>query len=284
MKIMGKGSNSAAARKMIADERHTLKWSHLVVSRRPFVGTVFARVSEVGTCTSCGRPASIAPDCSRRRSRCGASPPPVYATRPTMPMVPAWMSTRSDCAKTASPMVNVERSGASAAAENEKPGLAVRFQAPSGVWRQIDPFEHEMRIGNEKSPFVGEPVRLHQEIGRSGVRNRHCVFDVKFTLPAVIEQTKRRIAALLDFRNYEPRSDRVYRPGGHEDDVVRRYGPPHDKSSRSSRRRRPHAIAAESFAVSGRAATLASGAALRTYQASDFPLGRPSECANASSG
>jgi len=62
---------------------------------------------------------------------------------------------------------NVERSGASATAENEKPSLAVRSQAPSGVWRQIDPFEHECGTGNEKSPFVGEPVRLHPEIGRS---------------------------------------------------------------------------------------------------------------------
>jgi hypothetical protein len=62
---------------------------------------------------------------------------------------------------------NVERSGASATAENEKPSLAVRSQAPSGVWRQIDLFEHQCGTGNEKSPFVGEPVRLHPEIGRS---------------------------------------------------------------------------------------------------------------------
>ena len=123
---------------------------------------------------------------------------------------------------------HVERSGASAAAENEKPGLAVRFQAPGGAWRQNDLFEHEMRIGNEKSPFVVDPVRLHQEIGRSGVGNRQCVLDMKFT-PAVIEQTKRRIAALLDFRNHEPCSNRVYGPGGHEDNVVWRYGTPHDK-------------------------------------------------------
>ncbi len=66
---------------------------------------------------------------------------------------------------------NVERSGASATAENEKPSLAVRSQAPSGVWRQIDLFEHQCGTGNEKSPFVGEPVRLHPEIGRySGSR------------------------------------------------------------------------------------------------------------------
>ena len=49
---------------------------------------------------------------------------------------------------------NVERSGAGATAENEKPSLAVRSQTPSGVWRQIDLFEHEMRIGNEQCPFV----------------------------------------------------------------------------------------------------------------------------------
>ena len=35
---------------------------------------------------------------------------------------------------------NVERSGASTTTDNEKPGLLFRFQAPSGVWRQIDPF------------------------------------------------------------------------------------------------------------------------------------------------
>ena len=42
MKIMGKGSDSATARKVIADECYTLKRFHLVVSRRPFVGAAFA--------------------------------------------------------------------------------------------------------------------------------------------------------------------------------------------------------------------------------------------------
>ena len=45
---------------------------------------------------------------------------------------------------------NVERSGAGAAADDEKPGLPFRFQAPSGVWRQIDLFEHEVGVGDEK--------------------------------------------------------------------------------------------------------------------------------------
>ena len=67
------------------------------------------------------------------------------------------------------------------------------------------------------------------EIGRSGVRHRDCVLDVKFTLPTVIEQTKCRVAALLDFRDDESRADRVDRSGRDENDVARRHGAPHDK-------------------------------------------------------
>ena len=67
-------------------------------------------------------------------------------------------STRSDCAKMASPMRNVERSGSSAATDDEKPGLSFRFQAPGGVWRQIDPLEREVRVGRQKSSRVGQPV------------------------------------------------------------------------------------------------------------------------------
>jgi hypothetical protein len=42
MKIMGKGSDSAAARKMIADECYTLDRFHRVISRRPSVAVAFA--------------------------------------------------------------------------------------------------------------------------------------------------------------------------------------------------------------------------------------------------
>jgi hypothetical protein len=38
MKIVGKRSDSAATRKMVADEGHTLNRCDLVVSRRPFFG------------------------------------------------------------------------------------------------------------------------------------------------------------------------------------------------------------------------------------------------------
>jgi len=77
MKIMSKGSDSAATRKMIADERHTLKPFHSVISKLLSVETALARLREVAACTSHGRLASGEPDCVRRRSRCGTGPIPV---------------------------------------------------------------------------------------------------------------------------------------------------------------------------------------------------------------
>jgi hypothetical protein len=58
------------------------------------------------------------------------------------------------------------------------------------------------------------------KINWSGVRHRDGAFDVKFTLPTVIEQTECRVAALLEFCNYEARANRVNRSSGHENDVV----------------------------------------------------------------
>ena len=201
-----------------------------------------------------------------------------------MPVVPAWMSTRSDCAKMASPAATSNDPATASPLRTRSQVSRVRLQRPSGVWRQIDPFEHEVRIGDEKRPFVGEPLRSHLKLGRSGVCHRDCVFDVKFTLPAVIEQTERRVAALLDLRNDEPCADRVNRSGGHGNDIVWQTRLATRQDPRSSRRR----IASRNCCgVSRRLrprATLASGAALRTYQASVLPFGSPIECAYASSG
>ena len=124
---------------------------------------------------------------------------------------------------------NVELSGNGTAAENEKPGLSVRFQTPRGVWRQIDPFEYEVWVGNEKSPLHGKLVRLRLKFGRPGLRHRDGVFDVKFTLPPVIEQTECHVASLLDFRNDEACANRVNCPRGHENDVICRHRAPRDE-------------------------------------------------------
>ena len=139
---------------------------------------------------------------------------------------------------------NVERAGASAAADNQKPGLLFRFQAPSGVWRQIDPLEREVRVRDQKRPRVGKPCRRDAKIGGAGVRHRKCVVDVKLTLAAVIEKTKCRVAALLDFRNHKTCADRVDRSGGRRK-WCRPDAPPATRQDpRSSHRRWPDAIAA----------------------------------------
>ena len=122
-----------------------------------------------------------------------------------------------------------ERSGDGAAAENEKPGLSFRFQIPRGICVQIDPLEDEVRVGNQQPPFGGKLVRLHLKISRPGVRHHDGVFDVKFTLPAVIEQTECHVAPLLEFGNDETRADRVNCSAGHENDVVCRHRVPHDQ-------------------------------------------------------
>ena len=56
-------------------------------------------------------------------------------------------------------------------------------------------------------------------MGWSSVRGRDCILDVKGALPAVIEETKRGVASLLDFCDDEPRADRVDRAGRHENGI-----------------------------------------------------------------
>jgi hypothetical protein len=51
-------------------------------------------------------------------------------------------------------------------------------------------------------------------MGWPGVSNRDCVLDVRLALAAAIEQAERRVAALLDLGNDEPRADRLDRSGG----------------------------------------------------------------------
>ena len=49
MQIVSKGSDPASTRKMIADERHTLKQLHFAISRRLLVEAILARGRGVGS-------------------------------------------------------------------------------------------------------------------------------------------------------------------------------------------------------------------------------------------
>ena len=200
-----------------------------------------------------------------------------------MPDFPTRMSTRSDWAKTASRHGNVERTGDGIAVQNEKPGLPFRLQPPIGVWRQLDPLQHEVGAGDEKRPLVAEPVRPHPKTGRAGVSHRDCALDVQLALAAVIEQTERRVAALLDLRNDEPGADRVYRSCRHGNGVIRstvRHATrsaiePSSTAWRSCWRREPP-IEADS--------DLGSGCGTQDVPGFGLAVRQPIDCAYASSG
>ena len=87
--------------------------------------------------------------------------------------------------------------------------------------------------------------------GRSGIRHRNGILDMKFAPPAMIEKTKCRVAALLDLRDHKTCADRVDRSGRDENGVARSARSATRQDPRSSRRRRRDAIAAGSDAVSG---------------------------------
>ena len=147
-----------------------------------------------------------------------------------MPSGPACMSTRSDCAKTASPMATPSfparalplttssQVSRSASRRNTEPGAnSIRSNAKCGV-------------GYQKRPFVREALRFQAYVGRPRVCHSDGVCNVKIALAAEIEHAERCIAALLDLRNDETCADRVDRTGGNENNITRQHRPPRDKT------------------------------------------------------
>ena len=85
----------------------------------------------VATRASCERLWSIAPARGRRRSKCPIGPMPVYAKRPTMPVLPDSDVDAIRLRENGVACGNVERAGKSMPTQDQKPGLPFRFQAPS---------------------------------------------------------------------------------------------------------------------------------------------------------
>ena len=66
--------------------------------------------------------------------------------------------------------------------------------------------------------------------GWSSDRDRNCPLFVELALPTKIENTKCRVAALLDLCNHHAGTDRVNCPGRHEDGLARRHALPPNKT------------------------------------------------------
>src|SRR5580704_6562375 len=86
-----------------------------------------------------------------------------------------------------------------------------------------------MRVGDQEGPRVRKPGRYDLRFGRSGIRNRNRVLDMKLTLSAMIEKAVCCIAALLNLSNDKSRTNCVDRSGGDENAVASRHRVPRDK-------------------------------------------------------
>ena len=147
---------------------------------------------------------------------------------------------------------DVELPGAGAAADNEQPGLAFRLEAERRARRQFDPFEHEVRVGYQKRPFVREPLRFQaydrpaprlpqrwrlQREDRACGRNRTCGTLHRCAAGSPQSRDLRRS------RGSYRREQKQHRPAAPS---ATRQDP------RSSRRRQPRAIAGKRAASSDR--------------------------------
>src|SRR4029079_13064902 len=68
-----------------------------------------------------------------------------------------------------------------------------------------------------------------QEISGAEIRHRKSAFYMKFTPAPVIEKAKCRVAALLDFRDHQARTNRVDRSGRHCNSVAGMRQMPHQE-------------------------------------------------------
>ncbi len=110
--------------------------------------------------------------------------------------------------------------------EHEQPCLAARIQTPTTVRLQFEALEYKVRVRREQCSAVGETLwpQLRRSWRRACCSNG--VIDVKLTIAAVVEQAECSIAALLDFRDHEIRTDGVDGAGWYEHSVTSYHGVP----------------------------------------------------------
>ena len=147
-----------------------------------------------------------------------------------MPSGPAWMSTRSDCAKMASPvatsnfparalpLTTSSQVSRSASRRNTEPGASsIRSNAKWG-------------LDTRSVRSSVRPLGFRPDVGRPRVCHGDGACNVQLALAAEIKHAERCVAALLDLRNHETCADRVDRTGGNRNNITRQHRPPRDKT------------------------------------------------------
>jgi hypothetical protein len=77
-----------------------------------------------------------------------------------------------------------------------------------------------MLARNQNRPLKREADGITWRPKRPGVCNGYAIVDVQFTVPAVVEQAKCGVAALLNLGEHDTGAERVDGAGRDEDDIA----------------------------------------------------------------
>ena len=167
-----------------------------------------------------------------------------YATRALNPLAPTSMLARPPPTKIACP---IDSAANPIAAWPSSTRIQVSDSASSA---QLEPAGSSIR-SSTKCWLATRTVRLGVRcVGCRGGRSGQALATatplsiVQFALPAIVEQAKCRVAALLNLGEHDAGADGVDGAGRNEDDVAFRNRRAIERDRRSSRPRSPRAIAA----------------------------------------
>ena len=189
--------------------------------------------------------------CERGCSRSGRGLETAYATSARKPSVPASMSTLSASRKMPSlaqaasdPMRAVPASMNSQVSHGETSCHC----DPDG---SSTPLEHEVRVACEHCAHRCQPARRCLWLGLLCAGGGNRIFGLQLPSPAIIEESERCVAALLDFHDYKSGTDRVDRTRGHQYRFLGPDAAPSDQCLQSYLLRSSSVVQSGSFAASG---------------------------------
>ena len=94
--------------------------------------------------------------------------------------------------------------------------------------REVNSLQNEVPARNQNCSGAGVAGGMAQGLNRPGIGRCHGVVFVQLALPAIVEQTECRIAALLNFCKHDAGADGVDCAGRDEDDIAFRNRTPLD--------------------------------------------------------
>ena len=104
--------------------------------------------------------------------------------------------------------------------DHQDPGFSLGMERPVRIRREVDPLEHKMRACDQGRSSRGETSRTGLGLSRPGIGDGDGVVFVQFALPAIVEQTERRVAVLLNLGEHDAGAYGVDGAGRDEDDVA----------------------------------------------------------------